>query len=59
MRILQHQSHIRLKVEEVLLVEHFLRAGHKENEFTFTVLHVGKSGGQELRMKFLKKEEFW
>lgn len=42
-RLLEHQSRLRLKTPEVPLVEHFTRKGHREQEFSHTVLHVGRS----------------
>lgn len=57
--MLEHQSRIRLKVAEAPLVEHFLSAGHKEDDFFHTVLHVGRSKGKDLLTELLKTEVYW
>lgn len=57
-RLLEHQSRIRLEVTEAPMVEHFLTSGHKEDEFSHTVLNVGKMKGQELEKELLRSKAY-
>lgn len=59
MRLLEHQSRLRLKTPEAPLVEHFSKKGHGEQDFFHTVLHVGKGQGQALENELLRTETFW
>lgn len=52
--LLEHRSRIRLKVYEAPMVEHFLSAGHREDEFGHTVLYVGKLKGKRATKRTLE-----
>lgn len=41
------------------MVEHFCSVGHKEEEFSHTVLYVGKLKGKELQNELLRSEKYW
>lgn len=59
LRILEHHSRIHLKVEKVPLLGHFLQAKNKEDDSTFTVLHVVRLGEGDPQQELLRNEMYW
>lgn len=58
-RLLEHQSHLRLRIPEAPLVDHFNFAQHSEHDLRHTVLYVGQKQGDSLENEPLRSEAFW